>query len=179
MPPRFVVAATAVLALAGCAATPTPYQPLAKGQGYTEQKLESNRYRISFVGNEDTPRATAENYAMYRAAEFTLFNGFDYFVIADQAGTPAPGNDGGGLRPTVGIGFGFGSFGSHTGISVGVGSEVGGGSRSAPDRYLSQLDILAFKGQRPADNPQAFDAREVKANLEAQIQRPITAAAKP
>jgi hypothetical protein len=175
---RLVLVSSVMLALVGCAAVPTPYQPLAKGQGYAEQKLESNRYRVSFVGNEDTPRSTAENYAMYRAAELTLFNGFDYFVVADQAGSPAPGKEGG-LRPTVGIGFGFGSFGSHTGISVGVGSEVGGGSRSDPDRYLSQLDILVFKGQRPADNPQAFDAREVKANLEGQIQRPVTVAPKP
>ncbi len=45
----------AALLVAGCA-TPTPYQPLgvrgtgASG-GFSEQRLEENRYRVSFRGN--------------------------------------------------------------------------------------------------------------------------------
>src|SRR6185437_1021211 len=50
-------AAAAVLALSGCA-TPTPYQPAADmgghgyAPGYTDTRLEDNRYRITFAGND-------------------------------------------------------------------------------------------------------------------------------
>ena len=43
-------AVVGLLALAGCTA-PTPYQPTADGYGYSEQQLESNRYRVTFSGN--------------------------------------------------------------------------------------------------------------------------------
>ncbi|SMF02765.1 hypothetical protein SAMN06265365_10629 [Tistlia consotensis] len=59
--------------LAGCA-EPTPYQ--AKGpdgrsprDGYAEQKLAEDRYRITVSGNEATSRETVEDYLLFRAAE--------------------------------------------------------------------------------------------------------------
>ena len=50
-----LVAAIAALAVSACA-TATPYQPAAAGRfgGYAEQKLENDRYRVSFSGNSVT-----------------------------------------------------------------------------------------------------------------------------
>ncbi len=69
-----------VAVLAACATT-TPYQPLGKNGGFSEQRIETNRYRIAFMGNSSTPRQTVENYMLYRAAELTINSSFDYFIL--------------------------------------------------------------------------------------------------
>ena len=47
-------------------------------------KSRSNRVRISFSGNSLTDRDTVENYLLFRAAELTLQQNKDYFIIADR-----------------------------------------------------------------------------------------------
>lgn len=149
------------LLLGACAAT--PYQPLTKGQGYSEQKLEADRYRVAFAGNGQTPLDTVQNYLMYRAAELTLENGRDYFVLV---GTSTQGEQG--RSPGVGVSVGGFRFGGSGGLRIGIGTSTGGDRQA----YRAQADILLRAGAKPADDPQAFDARELKANLEAQISRP-------
>ena len=70
-------------ALAGFAA-PTPYKLADDGKGFAEQALETNRFRVSFTANSRTPRETVENYLLYWAAEITLENGKDYFVVVER-----------------------------------------------------------------------------------------------
>ncbi|MFA5941537.1 MAG: hypothetical protein WC809_19485 [Sinimarinibacterium sp.] len=147
--------------LAACAAT--PYQPLAKGYGYSEQKLESDRYRVAFAGNGQTSQDAVQNYLMYRAAELTLQNGRDYFVLV---GTSTQGEQG--RSPDVGVGIGGFRFGGRGGLGIGIGTSTGGDKTA----YRAQAEILLRSGTKPADDPQAFDARDIKSNLEAQISRP-------
>lgn len=161
---RLIALLASVALLAACATT-TPYQPQRDGYGYSEQPLEPNRIRISFAGSSATPRETVENYLLYRAAEVTLARGFDYFVMAKSL-TEARAA---GSSPAVSLGFGGFSFGSRSGLGVGVGTSTGGGSKRA---YTAQSDVLLFRGVKPADDAQAFDAREVRDNLEAGINRP-------
>src|SRR3546814_2342802 len=81
----FQVAALACAAgLAACVSV-TPYQPASKGYGYSEQRIENNRFRINFAGNSDTPKQTVETYLLFRAAELTLKSGYDYFVFASDS----------------------------------------------------------------------------------------------
>ncbi|HVF93474.1 MAG TPA: hypothetical protein VM900_04090 [Sphingomonas sp.] len=107
--------AASTLMVAGCA-TETTYRP-ATGQGfartgYSDRQIEPNRFLVSFSGNSVTSRDTVERYLFFRAAELTLQNGFDYFVMADRDTdrqtqtytTPGFGGFGGG-------GFGYGGFG--------------------------------------------------------------------
>lgn len=83
--------ATAFVLLSACA-TPTPYQPIdARGEargGYFEQRLEDNRFRVTFRGNEFTSRQTVENYLLFRAAELTLQAGYDGFTMVNRAVDP-------------------------------------------------------------------------------------------
>ena len=44
----------------------------------------TDRYRVSFAGNNLTPREKVEDFLLYRAAEVTLDSGNDYFVLVDQ-----------------------------------------------------------------------------------------------
>lgn len=147
--------------LAACAAT--PYQPLTKGYGYAEQKLESDRYRISFAGNAQTPRDTVQNYLLYRAAELTLANGRDYFIVV---GSSTQGEQG--SSPSVGIGLGGFRFGGSGGLGVGIGTSTGGDKTA----YRAQADILLRSGAKTEGDTQAFDARELLSNLEDRISRP-------
>ena len=146
--------------LAGCA-TATPYQPMQNGAGYADQKVESNRHRVSFAGNTSTPKETVENYVLYRAAEITLDSGYDYFLVADGSTERAPDR-------SSGITFGIGGYGfGRSGVGIGVGTSTDPRTKE----YQGQVDVLLMRGKKPADNPAAYDAREVKANLESGIVR--------
>src|SRR5215475_1112787 len=75
------------LALAGCA-SPTPYQPLGAetgvSGGYSNQRITNDQYRVMFSGNTMTSRQTVETYLLYRAAELTTQQGYDWFVMTDR-----------------------------------------------------------------------------------------------
>ncbi len=79
--------AAAGLALGSCM-TATPYQPaVGTGSyrtGYSDEAIESDRFRVSFAGNSLTSRETVERYLLYRAAELTLQKGFDHFVLVSR-----------------------------------------------------------------------------------------------
>jgi hypothetical protein len=153
------------LALAACA-TATPYQPAGSSNGgYAEQRLESNRYKITFSGNSITPRQTVENYLLYRSAEVTLQNGYDYFVLADS-NTDSQTS----YSQTFGGGFGSYYWGPYAWGGPFYGANAG---TSIPrTEYQAQANILVFKGEKPTNDPKAFNAHEVKANLEGVIVRP-------
>lgn len=82
-----IAASLSVAMLTSCI-TPTPYQPEIRGQrihgGYSEEQLGDNRYRVTFDGNTLTSRERVEGYLLYRAAELTVENGFDWFRIVDR-----------------------------------------------------------------------------------------------
>lgn len=160
---KSLAASFALLALAACA-TATPYIPVASdGHGYKSQKLESDRFRVSFKGNSRTDKDTVRNYLLYRAAEITLANGGDYFLLTstdsstdvNQSATVVGSPFFGGFR--FGPGFGFG------------GSTV---VNSSMEEYEAAAVFTIRDGDKPADNPSAYDARQVKDNLESTIIRP-------
>ena len=82
---RHTAAALCVLLVAACQ-TPTPYKAAVtpNDDGYTSQQIETNRFRISFKGNSLTNRQTVDTYMLFRAAEVTLQNGGDYFIIVNK-----------------------------------------------------------------------------------------------
>jgi len=168
---RIAVALAAVALISACA-TATPYQPANKrGEGYVDQKLEAGKYRVTFEGNSTTDRAVAENYVLYRAAEIALANGDDYFVLASQvADTRSTFN-------TTGFtNGGFGGFG-RAGFFYGGGfGGFGGGYTTTTTRqqlaYTVGALITTHKGEKPADNAMAFNARSVIESIGPSLQRP-------
>lgn len=161
----FPAAAVAIAVVLGGCATATPYQSATDGHyGYAEQRIESNRYRITFTGNSDTPKQTVENYLLYRAAELTLQSGFDYFVFASD-NTDANTRY---LRTFDGY-WGWGSYywGPHSALGLGT-------STATPiTEYAAQASVVMFAGKKKADDVKAFDAHEVRQNLESAITRPV------
>ena len=152
-----------LLALAGCAANPTPYQPATNGYGFSQQQLESNRYRVTFAGNGDTSLDTVRNYMLYRAAEVTVESGHDYFVVVDQDtqsrtiyhGTgSAPFGFGTGFRGDGGFGVGFSSFSAYPN-----------------DSYTAWADIVLGNGPKPPNDLNAYDAHDVLSRLDPAVVR--------
>ena len=71
-----------VLVLAACATS--PYRAAdGRGFGYSERQLSDDQYRVHFrVMGDNTSQAL--DYAMLRASELTLMNGYDWFDIGSR-----------------------------------------------------------------------------------------------
>lgn len=169
---RKILIALGAAALAACA-TATPYQPsAASGQyGFNEQRIENNRVRISFRGNTLTDRETVETYLLYRAAEITLQEGQDYFIVANRDTEEHSRLQGTSYGPR--FGFDYWYFSPRRGWSPWYDPfwrEPT--SYREVTRYEAVAEIAMFSGQKPAGDPNAFDAREVQANLQGRIVRP-------
>ena len=85
----FAAASALTLLVAGCT-TPTPYQPYRAESaggvhgGYSDEQLAADRFRVRFHGNELASRERVEGYMLYRAAELTVQQGYDWFMIVDR-----------------------------------------------------------------------------------------------
>jgi hypothetical protein len=164
-------AASLALLLGGCQ-TATPYQPLGASRtsgGYSDQRIEPDRYRVTFAGNSVTSRETVENYLLYRAAELTVEQGYDWFVMADRDTErrsrtvvdrpfrPGPYGYWGPSWRYYGRGFGWRSWDPFWGdpfwdrdIDI-----------RTIDRYEATAEIVLGRGRKPSNDPRAFDARSV------------------
>ena len=81
-----LLAVTAALALSACA-TATPYGPAGQGSryGYSDMRVDEDRFRVAFAGNSVTSREQVEMSLLLRAAEVTLESGHDWFATVNRA----------------------------------------------------------------------------------------------
>lgn len=163
------ILAASALTLSACASL-APYgaQTGPGGQGFTEQRIESNRYRVNYYG-VGAPGPVAD-FALLRAAELTTQEGYDWFEVTQRWIDGRP-DSAGGVRPSVGVGYGSsrssGRYGSYSSSGVGVGLGL---NFSGPSPTSTTLEVLMGRGQRP-DRPQAYDARGVQDSIRARLGR--------
>lgn len=163
---RRAAALLATALLAACQ-TPTPYVPApARGFGYSDQQIETGRFRVLFRGNQSTMRAAVEDFVLYRAAEITLANGYDFFVVVDGE-TEAISSFTGNGTTFGGPGFGSGGFGFN-GFFYGSGFAQTTTTFQERRRYEAGAVIQTYKGKKP-DIATAYDARSVISSLEQRI----------
>lgn len=174
----FAAIASGALLVSGCA-TETTYRPATgKGfyrTGYSERQVETDRWLVTFAGNTVTDRDTVERYLLFRAAQLTLQNGYDYFVMVDRStdrqaqtySTPGPGGWGGGWG---GWGAGWGPSWRYYGRGFGWrawdpwwGDPFWGNNIDVRtvDRYEASAEIVMRKGTPAKDEVRAFNARDV------------------
>ncbi|MGZ3402594.1 MAG: CC0125/CC1285 family lipoprotein [Phenylobacterium sp.] len=156
---RLLLVVLSGLSLAACATPqPTIYQPASgsQGVGFSEMRIEPGRYRVTFHAGSGAPPAQAQDYALRRAADLAVADGYDWFRVCgrDLGWT-------GGNGPRIGLGVGGASFGrgSAVGGSVGTGFNLGGGP--AP---VATLEVVMGKGARPP-GPDVYDARGVQQTI--------------
>lgn len=160
---RTLVVVGSALALASCASL-APYGPQtgAGGQGYAEQRIESDRYRVTYRGVGAA--GPVADLALLRAADLTLEQGYDWFEVTQRYVDGRP-DSAGGFRPDVSVGYGSssGRYGGYrysgSGVGVGVGLNFSGPSPTA-----TMLEIRLGRGSVP-DRGEAYDAREVRSAL--------------
>jgi hypothetical protein len=190
---KAALAASLALAvsLTACA-TATPYQPNTRGQqvsgGFSDVRLEADRYRVTFAGNSLTSRETVERYLLYRAAEVTVAQGYDWFETADRrtdrtARTVIEPDPFG--RPAFGYGYPYGAWRPSWRY---YGPSYGGwrawdpfwgdpffadrGQVRTIEKFEATAEIVLHKGKKPEGDVRAYDAREIMTNLGPTVQRP-------
>jgi hypothetical protein len=186
-----LLALSALLCASACSTTavgPTPYQASSQGvYGFSEQRIETNRYRVLFEGNSRTTRQRVEDSLLLRASDVTLDNGYDWFQIVNRATDPktvrvtSPGWNAG-----FGYGPGFASYSSWSPRQGWVRFYDPFWSMSYRDpffansetreitRFQASAEIILGKGAKPSNETDAFDARDVKANLGPRLVLPAT-----
>jgi hypothetical protein len=188
---RLLVTLAAVTALGGAMAaceTATPYQPNVPGNaqsgGYSEYRVAADRFRITFAGNGLTSRETVERYLLYRAAELTVNQGYDWFMTADrhtdrQTSTYVDPFYSSGFGATYGYGWrpywryhGAG-YGWRSWDPWGPDPFWDGAVVSQVNQYEASSEIVMGRGPKPVgEERRTLDAREVLTNLGPTIQRP-------
>lgn len=186
---RLSTAFAIALLVTSCAPTPTPYQPYRSHSaggihgGYSEEKLGRDEVRVRFHGNSMTSRDRVEGYMLYRAAELTLQNGFDWFMVMDR-------NTEHNIRTIVRndplyrpwYGLDYDSWRPNWNVYLhgrGWTSIYGGDLSVSPELDVRQIeafettaDVKMRKAPIPGDEPRAIDARKVVEHLGPTIERP-------
>lgn len=143
------------LILGACAtAQPTIYRPQtnATDVGFTQYKMEDGRYRVTFRGGPGASVGQVTDYALLRAAELALADGYSWFRVADRVTQ----STGGGSGPTFSVGGGSGSYGRRSAVGLGVGTSFNLGPKPA---LSTTLEVVFGKGPRPPG--EAYDAQSV------------------
>lgn len=151
--------------LAACA---TPYQPRGLTGGYSERKLENDVFLVSFSGNGFTSRDTVYRSWLYRCAEITVQQGYDWFAVlgsAPKVSTVTPAlDDSPDIQLTKGGGGGGG--GHHSAPTY---IYYGGGGGGA--HFTATATIRMFHGNPGPGIEMAYAAQEVMRDLAAEVKQ--------
>ncbi|RUO63746.1 CC0125/CC1285 family lipoprotein [Pseudidiomarina insulisalsae] len=150
--------------LAGCSTTSLYRPAVGDGYGYSEQQLADDRYQIIFKARR-TDSLTAQNFALARAAEVTLANGYDWFIVTDNQVTAIENT------PEQGDAYSLRAAGNCDSPLCGnietrrkyAGDGLNIGNDARRDLRI-QMNIRVGSGALP-DPDYAYDARQVKQDL--------------
>jgi hypothetical protein len=147
------LAAAASLA-AACLAS-TPFEPAAhRGEeGYHVERTEQDHFHIAFNGNSSTSRRQVEDSLAYLAAQVTLRNGADYFVLANDR-----------TDRTTSYAY-LDSYPRDPYLQCCHWRGV------TYHEYEASADIVIRQGAMPQDDPAAHDARALVEELAPRIKR--------
>lgn len=153
---HLVIPLVLAASLAACVSAPTIYGPAnGSDRGWSQTRIEQDRFRIRFEAGSDMAFDEVELMALRRAAEVTLEQGGEWFLVSSRN---VEGNDRNPVGVSTGVGISTGSRGySSRRIGVGLNFDASAGEKSV------SLEILVRSGPRPQD-VRVYDAREILAN---------------
>ena len=166
---KFVYAVFMSVVLIGCASTNGYERASGAGDyGYTDTKLEDDRYRIEYrLRGKNIGKA--QDYALLRAAELTMAAGKDWFNVVDR---DSDVDEGDGRRMTEirterRITRDCGLLGCRTTSSptYGVDSTIG---RIDRDATVVVVEIVLGDGEK-SDNANAYDAAQLADNIRSRM----------
>ncbi|AZU05223.1 hypothetical protein X907_2713 [Glycocaulis alkaliphilus] len=163
---RLIAGLAASAAILAACAESTPYQRATSGGfGYSEQQIEQNRFMVGFSGNSLTERQSVETFLLYRAAELTREQGYDYFRLIrrdTEAERRITGSAGPAYRSRFDVFYRYyhprhGWYGWRDPFWDDI-------NLREVTRYEAMAEIQLGRGATP-DSPDAFDAADVIRNL--------------
>ena len=159
---RKIAAVCFALTLTACA---TPYGKYGLLGGFTDSRIDENTFSISVDTNGFTSQQTTSMQALYRAAELTVENGFDFFVVAIGANNST----------SMAMAMPSSSTSNTTVNAYGSTAYARTTTTYAPTTVMpvvfpnSTLIIKSFKGAKPEGVPNAYDAHAVMKYLGPQL----------
>ncbi len=159
---RFLLSMIAGFSLVACATGPSAYGPAATGNGlgFENTKIESDRFRVSYTGRS---AAEAQDFALLRASEIALAEGYSHFrVISGQITDGRSNRSGVSTNVGVGIGGGRGFGRGGTAVGIGVGLNDLGQSLSG-QKVTNSIEIKLLTSG--SSDPNVFDATQVSQNI--------------
>jgi hypothetical protein len=146
---RILAAAVALalgICLSGCSLISSYWKETAPPTSYDVTQIGDAAYRIDLQGLPSTNRYGVTSHLLERAASVTLKEGYDYFIVS--------GGEIRGENEMQSTPFG-GSFPESPSGSLAA------GTARLSQRYSGSVLFHMFKGEKPPDNPLAFDARDL------------------
>jgi len=159
-----IVILTALLSLGACASAPSYVAAdSADDYGYNSRKISDNRYRVNFNGGRRADLQDTRDFALLRAAELTLAEGYDWFQIVDRESASTEIRE-----PRVGLGYERAYYVERKCGLVSCSRSVRPATYTRMDFDTSRpqtshshsLEIVMGKGEAPEDG-NYYDARSV------------------
>lgn len=134
------------------------FHPLEGGVGYSDTQLQGDRFNVTFAGDSTTSRDQVEQFLLYRAAQLTLANGYDYFVLANKETDRSTQYHTFGFGPRwVGPGWYQPGWRAWWGMDP-VLDDV---DTIPSDRFNATATIIMMKGVAPSGQASAYDAKQL------------------
>ena len=170
---RILLMAT-LCTLGACASSPRYVAAdSASDYGYYARKISENRYRVNYNGSRRTHLQDTRDFALLRAAEITLSEGYEWFQVVDRETATTETRE-----PRAGIGFGYErAWYTNRDCSLLACSQHTrpvtyarwtADSRRPETRHSHSLEIVMGKGKMPEDG-HYYDAKEVTKAIYAAI----------
>lgn len=160
---NLIILLTIVGLISACSSRPDYRAAKNNGYGYQESVINQDKLRVHFKTRNDN-KLKAIDYTFLRAAELTVKQGYDWFVVTNRDVIVDGKNQ---PRTSINTGFGTGRscglYGctnqpsTHLGIGINLGDNVG-------QDIESILEVKLGKGVRP-EQQESYEAREIIENM--------------
>lgn len=163
-----IVFLTALLTLGACASSPRYVAAdSANDYGYSSRKISENRYRVNFNGNHRADLQDTRDFALLRAAELTLAEGYDWFQIVDRESATTETRE-----PRAGFGFerayyvqkSCGVLSCTESVRPATYARMDFDSNHPKQSHSHSLEIVMGKGEVPEDG-NYYNAKDVENSI--------------
>jgi len=149
------------LVLTACATGPAAYGPsYGNSTGFKNTQIQKDRFRVSYTGKSEDE---AQNFALLRAAEIALAEGYSHFKVL---GGNLSGNGGGApVSSNIGVGIGSGGYGRGTNTHINLGLGVYDVARALEGSKVTESIEIILKQSAGTNDPSIYDAQSVKDSI--------------
>ncbi len=163
---HLLISGLAALSLAACATGPSAYGPAAGSSslGFKNTQIEKDRFRISYTGRS---REEARDYALLRAAEIAINEGYSHFKVIGGGGY-----DNGPSAPVssrIGIGFGNGYYGrGRSTVNLGIG--IHDVARALEGNKATEtMEVILLRSGGSRDDGNIYNAKSISERIRPEV----------